>query len=32
MIIGDWIWQLTYVVFDGEHILLEEYVEGESQL
>lgn len=32
MIIGDWIWQFTYVVFDGEHIFLEEYVEGESQL
>ena len=32
MIIGDWIWQFTYVVWDGEHILLEEYVEGESQL
>ena len=31
MIIGDWIWQFTYVVFDGEHIFLEEYVEGESQ-
>ncbi len=32
MIIGDWIWQFTYVVFDGEHIFLEQYVEGESQL
>ena len=32
MIIGDWIWQFTYVVFDGKHIFLEEYVEGESQL
>ena len=32
MIIGDWIWQVTYVVFDGEHILLEEYVEGESKM
>ena len=32
MIIGDWIWQFTYVVWDGEHLLLEEYVEGESQL
>ena len=32
MIIGDWIWQFTYVVFDGEHLLLEEYVEGESKL
>ena len=31
MIIGDWIWQFTYVVFDGEHMFLEEYVEGESQ-
>jgi len=32
MIIGDWIWQFTYVVWDGEHLFLEEYVEGESQL
>ena len=32
MIIGDWIWQFTYVVFDGEHLFLEEYVEGESRL
>ncbi len=32
MIIGDWIWQYTYVVFDGEHLFLEEYVEGESKL
>lgn len=32
MIIGDWIWQYTYVVYDGEHIFLEEYVEGESRL
>ena len=31
MIIGDWIWQFTYVVYDGEHIFLEEYVEGESR-
>lgn len=31
MIIGDWIRQFTYVVFDGEHIFLEEYVEGESK-
>lgn len=31
MILGDWIWQFTYAVFDGEHLLLEEYVEGESQ-
>ena len=31
MIIGDWIWQFTYVVFDGEHIFLEQYVEGESK-
>ena len=31
MIIGDWIRQFTYVVYDGEHIFLEEYVEGESK-
>jgi UDP-2,3-diacylglucosamine hydrolase len=31
MIIGDWISQFTYVVYDGEHIFMEEYVEGESQ-
>ena len=31
LIIGDWIWQFTYVVYDGEHLFLEEYVEGESQ-
>ena len=31
MILGDWIWQFTYAVFDGEHMFLEQYVEGESQ-
>jgi UDP-2,3-diacylglucosamine hydrolase len=31
MILGDWITQFTYAVFDGEHLFLEEYVEGESQ-
>lgn len=31
MIIGDWITQFSYVVFDGEHIFLEDYVEGESK-
>lgn len=31
MILGDWISQFTYVVYDGEHIFLEEYIEGESQ-
>ena len=30
MILGDWIWQFTYAVFDGEHMFMEEYVEGES--
>lgn len=28
IILGDWINQFTYVVFDGEHLFLEEYVEG----
>ena len=31
MILGDWITQFTYAVFDGEHMFLEEYVEGESR-
>lgn len=32
MIVGDWISQFTYVVFDGEHIFLSEYSEGESKM
>lgn len=31
LILGDWIWQFTYAVFDGEHLFLEQYVEGESE-
>ena len=31
VILGDWISQFTYAVFDGEHFFLEEYVEGESR-
>lgn len=31
MIIGDWITQFTYAVFDGEHLLMSEYEEGASQ-
>ena len=31
IILGDWIDQFTYVVFDGEHLFMSEYVEGESQ-
>ncbi|MGI6243269.1 MAG: UDP-2,3-diacylglucosamine diphosphatase [Prevotella sp.] len=31
IILGDWIWQFTYAVFDGEHLYLEQYVEGESK-
>ena len=32
MILGDWIWQFTYAVFDGEHLFMEQYVAGETQL
>nr|MBP7472548.1 UDP-2,3-diacylglucosamine diphosphatase [Prevotella sp.] len=32
MILGDWIWQFTYAVFDGENMFLEQYIEGESKL
>lgn len=31
LILGDWVWQFTYAVFDGEHLFLEQYVEGESR-
>ncbi len=31
LILGDWISQFTYAVFDGEHMLLEQYIEGESE-
>lgn len=31
LIIGDWISQFSYVVFDGEQLLLKEYIEGESK-
>lgn len=31
LILGDWISQFTYAVFDGEHLLLEEYEEGATQ-
>ena len=30
LLLGDWINLFTYVVFDGEHLLLEQFVEGES--
>ncbi len=32
MILGDWISQFTYAVFDGEHLFMENYVEGEGSL
>ena len=31
MILGDWIDKFTYAVFDGEHMFLEQYIEGESR-
>ena len=31
IILGDWITQFTYAVFDGEHMFLNEYIEGESK-
>lgn len=32
MILGDWITQFSYAVFDGEHMFMENFVEGETQL
>lgn len=31
MILGDWVWQFTYAVWDGEHMFMEQYIEGETQ-
>ena len=31
IILGDWIQQYTYAVFDGEQMWLENYIEGDSQ-
>lgn len=31
LILGDWIRLFTYAVFDGEHLFLEKYVEGDTQ-
>ena len=32
MILGDWITHFSYVVWDGEHLLMSQYVEGVSQM
>ena len=32
VVLGDWITQFSYVVFDGEHLFMSQYIEGESRL
>ena len=32
LILGDWISQFTYAVFDGERLYMENYVEGETEV
>lgn len=32
LILGDWVSQFTYAVFDGENLFLENYIEGDSKL
>lgn len=32
LILGDWITQFTYAVFDGENLFLENYIEGDTAL
>lgn len=32
IILGDWIKDFSYVVFDGEHLFLEQFIEGDTQL
>ena len=31
LILGDWISQFSYIVWDGDHLLMSQYIEGESQ-
>ncbi len=31
VILGDWIEKFTFAVFDGQNLLLENYIEGETQ-
>ena len=31
MILGDWISLFTYAVWDGEHLFMENYIEGETK-
>lgn len=32
MILGDWIHEFSFAVFDGEHMFMEEFIEGETQM
>jgi len=32
LILGDWISHFSYAVWDGEHLFMSQYIEGESQL
>ena len=32
MLMGEWISLFTYAVFDGEHMFMENYIEGETKL
>ena len=32
LILGDWISQFTYVVWDGQHLFMQQYIEGESKV
>ena len=32
LILGDWLWQFTYAVFDGDHLFMENYIEGETKV
>ena len=31
LILGDWISHFTYAVYDGDHLLMLQYIEGESR-
>lgn len=32
LILGDWITQFSYAVWDGDHLFMSQYIEGESKV
>lgn len=32
LILGDWISEFSYAVFDGENLFMEQFIEGETEV